>query len=399
VADYVEVTSQSWGTRLKNSFSGILFGILMILGGMTLLFWNEGRAVRRAKALTEGESNVVSITPGQPTGPYEGKLIHFSAEATTTETLRDSAFDVSALALRLRREVEMFQWEESRRSEEKKKLGGGTETITTYSYSKSWSSSPINSGSFKQSQEHQNPAFPIDDKSFIATEITAGNIRLSPSFTSQLDSWTPFTVDREQAEVGSDTLGRPMQVSGSGFYAGSNASSPEIGDLRIGFSVVLPSMASFVGQLRAGQLVPYQARSGSSLSLVANGAKSGEEMFKQARQSNTFLTWMLRLGGTFLLFIAWSAILKPLSVLADVIPMFGNLVEKGVGGVAGALALMLSLGTIAFAWIFYRPLLGITLLLLCVGLLVWIVRSFRRSKDTMAIPPPPPTAVPPPPPA
>ena len=401
MADYVEVTRQSWGQRLKSSFSGILFGVLMILGGVMLLFWNEGRAVKRAKALTEGEANVVSINAEQPSSAYEGKLVHFSAEAVTDETLRDADFEVSAQALRLRREVEMFQWKESSSREEKKKLGGGTETVTTYSYSKGWSSSPINSDSFKQSQGHQNPSFPIDDQSITANVITAGNIILSSSFTSQLDAWQNLSVNREQAAAGAALLNRKVLVNSGGFYVGENASSPEIGDLRIKFSYVAPGMASFVGQLRGGQLVPYKARSGSSISLVSNNVRSSEEMFTVARQSNTTLTWMLRFLGVFLLFIAWNAILKPLSVLADVIPALGNLVEKGVGGIAFALAGMLGMGTIAFAWIFYRPLLGLTLLAISIALLVWIVRYFRRPKGSAAVPPPPPpppAAVPPPPP-
>ena len=44
----VKVTKQSWGQRLKGSFSGILVGLLLVAIGIGLLFWNEGRAVRRA---------------------------------------------------------------------------------------------------------------------------------------------------------------------------------------------------------------------------------------------------------------------------------------------------------------------------------------------------------------
>ena len=63
--------------------------------------------------------------------------------ATTSEILVDPSFGVAQQAIHLERRVSMYQWRESRESKTEKKLGGGTETITTYSYSKGWSDRPI----------------------------------------------------------------------------------------------------------------------------------------------------------------------------------------------------------------------------------------------------------------
>jgi hypothetical protein len=400
VADQtVKVTQQSWGQRLKGSFSGILVGLVLVAVGIGILFWNEGRAVRRAKDLKEGASNVVSISADQPTSAYEGKLVHFTGEATTEETLRDPAFDVSARALRLRRKVEMYQWTETSRTEERKKLGGGTERVTTYEYSKSWEERAIDSSRFETPQGHENPPFPFDGRTWQAENITAGQVRLTDAFVGQLGNWQSQGVGANQVSAAEKALKREVRLDGDGLYAG-NPGAAQVGDVRVSFSTVKPTTASFVGLLQAGNLVPYKGRSGSNINLVALGVKSADDMFQRAREANSTLTWILRFVGAFLLFMAFSMILKPIAVLADVIPALGNLAEKGIGAVALAISGMLSFGVIAFAWLFYRPLLGIALLAVAFFFLRWLYKALNRPAAPLPPPPPPKTAPsdPPPPP-
>ncbi len=82
--------------------------------------------------------------------------------------------------------------------------------------------------------------------------------------------------------------------------------------------------------------------------------------------------------------------LKVLSVTADIVPMFGSLVGTGTGIISFLLAAVLSLLTIAAAWVIYRPLLGLALLAAAAAL-IWAVRSrFRAKRPAAAMPPPPP---------
>jgi hypothetical protein len=78
------------------------------------------------------------------------------------------------------------------------------------------------------------------------------------------------------------------------------------------------------------------------------------------------------------MFFGLSMILKPLSVLADVLPILGDIVEMGMGIVAGLVALVCSLVTIAIAWLFYRPILG-GILLAVAGFLVWKLIQKRKA--------------------
>ena len=55
-----EYSEQSWLQRIGSSIKGIAVGIFLVVAGIGLLFWNEGRAVKRAKTLDEGSGLVVT---------------------------------------------------------------------------------------------------------------------------------------------------------------------------------------------------------------------------------------------------------------------------------------------------------------------------------------------------
>ncbi|MCD6454362.1 MAG: hypothetical protein J7L62_03575 [Candidatus Aminicenantes bacterium] len=130
---YTEVTKESWFKRLGNAFKGILFGFLLIGISFVLLFWNEGRAVKTMKTLKEGKGIVVPIRADKLDPENNGKLVHVTGKATTEEILEDSVFNVSIRAIKLKRVVQMYQWKKVVTSKTKKKLGGETETVKTYS--------------------------------------------------------------------------------------------------------------------------------------------------------------------------------------------------------------------------------------------------------------------------
>ena len=130
---YTEVTKESWFKRIGNAFKGILFGFLLIGISFVLLFWNEGRAVKTMKTLKEGKGIVVPIRADKLDPENNGKLVHVTGKATTEEILEDSVFNVSIRAIKLKRVVQMYQWKKVVTSKTKKKLGGETETVKTYS--------------------------------------------------------------------------------------------------------------------------------------------------------------------------------------------------------------------------------------------------------------------------
>ncbi|MFM7374314.1 MAG: hypothetical protein ACKO39_04075, partial [Chthoniobacterales bacterium] len=96
MADSIQVTSNSsWFSRLGKAFTGIVVGIILIVVGIALLFWNEGRAVKTYNTLKEGQGLVVDVASDTVDAANDGKLVHLTADAVTDETLVDSDFAIS----------------------------------------------------------------------------------------------------------------------------------------------------------------------------------------------------------------------------------------------------------------------------------------------------------------
>src|SRR5690554_5345972 len=95
---------------MKKAFSNFLFAPVLIIAAVSLLGWNEGRAVRTERALNEGLGSVVSLEPAELSGAGEGTLVHATGPVTTTAPLVDSELGIEVSGLRLARSVEMYQW-------------------------------------------------------------------------------------------------------------------------------------------------------------------------------------------------------------------------------------------------------------------------------------------------
>jgi polyferredoxin len=113
--------------------------------------------------------------------------------------------------------------------------------------------------------------------------------------------------------------------------------------------------------------------------MLDTGTLSAQAMFKNAEEANKVMTWILRFVGLIVMVIGLVLVFKPLSVLADVIPFVGSLVEAGAGLVSILIALIFSSLTIAVAWVFYRPVIGISLLAAALAVGVLLVVKMKKA--------------------
>jgi hypothetical protein len=90
-----EVTSESVFGRIGKSFIGMLVGIVLIVGSVVLLFWNEGRAVAIAKSLREGATTVIDVPSDNINPANDSKLIHVTGDTAAGEPLEDPFFNIS----------------------------------------------------------------------------------------------------------------------------------------------------------------------------------------------------------------------------------------------------------------------------------------------------------------
>ena len=188
---YQEVTTTGYGTRVGNSFKAIGSGILLFLAGTALLWWNEGRAVKTEKMLDEAGSAYVEMeNPNKKDASLEGELICGTALATTEDSLSDAQFGIGAKAISLTRKVEYYQWVEHSEEKKEDKLGGKEVTTTTYTYSKEWVDSPIESAGFKD-PAYQNKNMVLatyEDAEQYAENVSWGAYKLSESLIHYISS-------------------------------------------------------------------------------------------------------------------------------------------------------------------------------------------------------------------
>lgn len=383
----------------------ILGGIFAVAAFPTL-FFNEGRAVKTAKALKEGAASVVPVKATEVDSANEGKFVHVSGTADTPETLADQEFGVSANAIRLIRNIEMYQWKEEQEEVSREGADGRSSRETEYSYKKVWSPTHIDSSKFNDSVNHANPAaFPFRGVTYEAKEVFVGEYRLPESLVQKISQPEQIVVDVSTVTELHGGSVRPLggtPASATGFYWSTDSDAtqdaPQIGDVRIQFSATYATDVSVMAQQAGTSFRPFETHSGRQLNMLSLGLHSPESMIEKAETENTVLTWGLRVLGSVLSMLGIGLILSPVAKMTDRIPVLGKLVGMGTALIAVVVGGALSLFTIGTAWLFYHPLIAIPLMAFGVALLWFALRSREGESDsrtaTAPVPPPPPPPVP-----
>lgn len=414
-----ETKTIGYGSRVKSSFGGIKTGLVLFALGTVLLWWNEGRAVKTAKMLEEAEAAAVHVDDVSRVDPsLTGQLIHASAEAVVNGTLEDPQFGVSVNAVKLERDVEYYQFSENSSTETEDKLGGKQVQTTTYTCEKGWYSHPVESSSFhgENARLYQNfTLMQFEDFDAIADNVKFGGYRLSESLIrgisgsvptdlaiddSFLKAWdaditrtqenpaaakiaeaatkaaenvveatdsTAAQTEAAPAEVSNNY--KYVHVNNNVVYFGLNPNSPQIGDVRVTFTQVNPGMVTVVAQVDGDTFEPFTAKNGKTFSTIRTGKVSMEKIFQQANEGNSMLTWIFRVIGVLLVCSGLKGVFNILVTILKVVPFLASILNWGVNLVCNIIGVAWSLIIIAIAWLFYRPLLAIGLLVL-VGALV-----------------------------
>lgn len=377
-----EINQQSWGSRIVSSFFGILIGFLLIIGSFVLIFWNEGHGLHTAKSLQQ-TLQVVIIVPNKPIQPENNlKVVSVSGLATTEEILRDPLLGISDKAIKLFRTVEMYQWKENVETRTEKQMGGSEKTIKTYSYEPVWSEKQIDSHKFKDQTNHQNPATMIlKSQHQYAVKVTVGDFYLPPDLINLISGATPVNLSSTNTASLQAKLNKPVQHTDEGLYCGADPQSPQIGDLRIRVEEILPQTVTIIAQQVGNTFQPYIAPAGGSVILLGMGMQSPQQLIHQTEVENQMFTWVLRLISLIVMIIGVSLILKPLSVLADVLPFLGNIVGAATGFVAFLIGLILWALATAIAWFAVRPLGAIGLIILVIAVCYFVYKRHKSVKQ------------------
>lgn len=374
-------TNTSWFSRVGSAFAGVIIGIVLIFACVWGLAWNEGNAIKVEKGLNEGAGLVVEAAASPIDPAKDQQLVHVVGDVAVTAPLTDGQFGVTATGVRLDRQVEMYQWQEESKSETRTKLGGGEETVTTYTYTKVWSATPIDSSGFQTQAGHENPAMTLEASTVYATDATLGDFQLEENVLSQMDGAQALPLGAEQAEAiqAAAGQGRTLTVANNQIYIGANPQTPVVGDTRVTYQVTPAAETSIVARQNGDGFLPYRTRNGTEILMVASGDTPAADMFQSAQDANTFMAWAIRVGGVILLMVGFGLILAPLGVLADVLPLAGSIVRMGTGLIGFVLGLLVGTVTIAIAWFAFRPILT-AIILLIGGAIAFVVWRFGRGR-------------------
>ena len=452
---YQEVTTTGYGTRVGNSFKAIGSGFLMFVLGTALLWWNEGRAVKTEKMLDEaGNAYVEMENPNKKDASLEGELICGTAMATTEDSLVDAQFGIGAKAISIRRNVEYYQWVEHSQTKREDKLGGKEVTTTTYTYTKEWVSSPIESSDFHDPayQNKNSVLTTIDESEQWAENVKWGAYTLSESLfhrissreaidlaiaedlLKQFDKSTQAAYERAHGLVNTainkisqpaqpvqqpaqvaipdsikallpdsvrakldsiqavtDSLNKQManaenkmdlqyvHQASNVLYFGRVPGSPEVGDVRVTFEKVVPAKVTIMAVVDGDSFKPYKAKNGKRFQTLVMGKKSGDEIIEGEKEANNMILWALRILGIVIIIGGLKGIFGFLETILKVVPFIANIFGWGVGIVCTVVGIVWSLIVIALAWLFYRPVLAISLLAIA-GFLIWVFAFKGKDK-------------------
>ena len=446
---YQEVTTTGYGTRVGNSFKAIGSGFLLFIAGTALLWWNEGRAVKTEKMLEEAGSAYVEMeNPNKKDASLDGELICGTAMATTEDSLTDAQFGIGAKAISIRRSVEYYQWVEHEQSKSEDKLGGKQVTTTTYTYSKQWVSSPIQSSQFHDpAYQNKNMVLTtIEDEQQYAENVSFGAYKLPESLIHSIssregmdlaiaedllkqfdkntqaayerfygvqkniqqpaqqpvqqpaipDSIKALLPDSVRAQLDSlqavnDSINKQManaenkkdlqyiHVANNILYYGRVPGAPEVGDVRVTFEKVVPAKVTVMAVVDGDSFKPFKAKNGKRFQTLVMGKKSGDEIIDAEKEANNMILWALRIIGIMMVIGGLKGIFGFIETILKVVPFIAGIFGWGVGLVCTVIGIAWSLIVIALAWLFYRPLLGITLLVLA-GFLVWVFAFKGKDK-------------------
>lgn len=152
---------------------------------------------------------------------------------------------------------------------------------------------------------------------------------------------------------------------------------PQIGDVRVIFVEVKCKTISVIGKLKGNEIVPWSNKQGKGydLALLEYGIQSDHNMIQEAQMGNDVSTWFKRGGGLLANYVGFHMFTSIVSTVAGTalnwVPLFGpmvtSIVQLGLTALNIVLASSLSLAIMSVAWLFYRPLIGMPLLLLSFG--------------------------------
>jgi len=297
---------------LKGAKKGVawLLGLFFLSLGTAIVVGYEIYWARVIVPEREGMATAISVGTDKLDPQNDGKLVHVTGELAGVENLADPEFAVAVDALRLRRRVWMYQWQQgsiqSQSSLGTEDAKGNTTTLLktrTYNYSRNWLEQLVDSRSFYNAG-HDNPATKeIPDREVDATKITLGGFSVTAELVKQIDDFQTMPLSDKNLSALAEPIRSRAKLFDGGIYVGTNSDQPAIGDLKIKFESAPAATVSVIAQQYGDNLSPYAVAKSGSIAQLRVGTFSVQEMTSQFAKDEfhaRVMVWIA--GGVLILF-------------------------------------------------------------------------------------------------
>ena len=415
-----EATVEESEASLSSMIFGPLFGSIFFIFSLIFLWKNERGYVISCKRLNTELEVCGALDPNTYSQEHDGNLVYLEASTSCDENINDKDFTGIGTfnAVKLIKTVEMHQWKENKRKEDRREY---------YDYEMTWSESFIESTSFHEQSNHMNI-----ETNFIrrSDETFSTNVHIGQYFLS--DELKKMTKNRKELTITEETLktadtkfmkdlqeiGKIMHIQGNYIYVSTNNFQHMSGDLRFSFFEVKCGPTSILAKQNGNSFTKFIIPAAIAAGEVSDDGNvnnedvcdsrrgccyncwncmckiagiltspineifwifekflgSKEAIFDEAmREQKSKRNWF-RLLGWFLNVLGIYIFFSPIYYLLSWIPLVGTLLAALASWVALIFGLIfgsaLCMVTIALAWLFYRPLLSLGLITVATGLAV-----------------------------
>jgi Transmembrane protein 43 len=412
---FTKTTKTGLGSRLIGAIKGIFIGILLFVISFGLLYWNEGRV-----DVSEVAKNAVEIDADQIDAGADDSFVYVSGEVVSQEQIGDGLYLIPGDYLAVSRTVEMYAWVEKTSSTTEDEWGGGQTTETTYSYAQEWVHSPTSSSGFEYPEDHSNPSKTIEDDSNRVGSAKIGvygldmgklelagyrNLSLSEDVidTSKLGAAsveTDAAVDKSSDDEDfsyewsvtvdeEEVAGNTTNESGSGlvgdfiFVGEGSLTSPEVGDLRISYSVVRNNTEGTIfAELDGDRLVTYvDEDTEESLYRMFTGTR--DEALGTMHGEYKFMLWLFRAIGFVMMWVGLSSLFGPVVIFLGIVPALGSLSRSIVSFVTFIVAALLSIITILISMILHSVIALVVAVVLTLVVVVYFLKRESHGKSIL----------------
>lgn len=425
-------------SRVGKSCRFSVVGLALFVGTVSFLVHQERKAVQTSRFYSQALRDVVEMNLNNDEDEDDegdesessrntssGRLVHVVGNATSNVILQDETFGVTATSplLKLRRVVEMYQWEES----------DGFKANGEYTYTLEWDANLVDSKEdFANPDNHMNPtSMPFEEQKFEASnvmlvgssntkketeraDVNVKSLQLSAGLVHKLNAFQQVPSSSSSPlleislnDISDQSLRARTSLVDQFIYVraaaqtedGSNdnmntrdpSQTPQLGDLRIQYRVVQSQMLSVIARQtnHDGHVLLSNSTCKDKLAVVELGIHSAQSMLqKAAKGERPHMSW-IRGACLVLIYVGLLVLSKPLSVLQDALPFVSDLVgNKYHLGIAMLrffpLAVMVTWTTIALCWIGYHTILSV-IVLSVQGLAIYYVGRHLEWWDGLAL--------------